>query len=225
MNKEIRTLDIVSELRTVGDSRNVEGYGIVFNKESRDLGGFTEIILPEAIEGVIEKSDVLALMNHNDDRGILARSVNGKGSLSMTVDAKGVKYGFESPHTALGDELVEGIKRKDITGSSFAFTTLPDGESWDRDKEGKVVRTIKKFDKIYDMSPCYREAYQDTTVALRSLGEYNKISEGVIEGKTNPPIAKTIDENLDGSKPMNKLSNAELVLRARVNLERKRNNI
>lgn len=151
------------------DSRKIEGYAIVFNSLSHDLGGFKEIIKPEAIEGVLERSCILALLNHDESRGILARYKNGEGSLELTVDEKGLKYRFESPHTQLGDELVEGIKRGDITTSSFAFTIAE--EEWSRSDEGEHIRTIKKFEQLYDISPVYREAYGDTTVALRNLSE------------------------------------------------------
>ena len=49
------------------DSRTVEGYALVFGKQSRDLGGFTEVIEPTALEGILEKSDILCLLNHNED--------------------------------------------------------------------------------------------------------------------------------------------------------------
>ena len=100
MTKEIRGSNF--NLSQTEDSRIVEGYAIVFNAESRDLGGFTEIISPEAIEGVLEKSDVLALLNHSQERGILARSKYGSGSLELTVDSTGLKYRFEAPKTSLG---------------------------------------------------------------------------------------------------------------------------
>lgn len=34
---------------------------------------------------------------------------------------------------------------------------------------GSYVRTILKFERLYDVSPVYYPAYEDTTVALRSL--------------------------------------------------------
>lgn len=151
------------------DSRKIEGYAIVFNSLSHDLGGFKEIIKPEAIEGVLERSCILALLNHDESRGILARYKNGGGSLELTVDEKGLKYRFEAPHTQLGDELVEGIKRGDITTSSFAFTIAD--EEWSQNQNGEHIRTIKQFEQLYDISPVYREAYGDTTVALRNLSE------------------------------------------------------
>ena len=91
------------------DSRTVEGYALVFGKQSRDLGGFTEVIEPTALEGILEKSDILCLLNHNEDRGILARSKYGTGSLELTIDDTGLKYRFEAPNTALGDEVLEGL--------------------------------------------------------------------------------------------------------------------
>lgn len=169
MEREIRCLD--QELRAIGNGRRIEGLGIVFNSESRDLGGFIEVIKPEAVEGVLERSDILCLLNHDVSKGVLARCTNGKGSLDLKVEKRGVKYGFEAPNTNLGNEVIEGVKRGDIRTSSFAFSVAKDGQTWEK-RNGKNVRTITKFETVYDVSPVYREAYQDTTVALRSLQEF-----------------------------------------------------
>lgn len=173
MDIEIRSIDEgLAEVRAVesGTSRFVEGYGIVFNSPSRLIENrFYEVILPEAVDGLIEKNDIFALMNHDPNRGILARSTNGRGSMKLTVDSKGVKYGFEAPKFDLGNELVEGIRRGDIRGSSFSFKVGRGGEKFESRGDGTYTRTISKFDCLIDMSPCYKEAYQDTTVALRSL--------------------------------------------------------
>ena len=87
------------------ESRSVSGYAIIFNSESKDLGGFNEVIEPTALEGVLERSDVLCLLNHNEDKGVLARCNQGKGSLTLEIDEKGLRYSFEAPNTSLGDEL------------------------------------------------------------------------------------------------------------------------
>ena len=108
--KEIRNNHL--EIRAITpESRQVEGYALVFNSESNDLGGFKEIIDSRALEGVIANSDVLCLLNHNEDKGVLARCNKGNGSLELTIDDKGLKYAFEAPNTALGDELLEGLRR------------------------------------------------------------------------------------------------------------------
>ena len=134
---------------------------------------------------VLEKSDVLCLMNHDEQRGVLARYRMGEGSLSLTVDDKGLKYSFEAPKTALGDELIESLKRGDISQSSFAFSIEKD--NWEETEPGKYVRTIVKFRRIYDVSPVYYPAYEDTSVALRRR-------EGLIEKKNQEAKAKAEEE-------------------------------
>jgi HK97 family phage prohead protease len=139
------------------------------------LGGFTEVIEPTALDGVLDRSDILCLLNHNEERGVLARSKYGTGSLELSVDDTGLKYRFEAPNTTLGDELLEGIKRGDISTSSFAFTI--DKDSWTKNEDGTYLRTINNFKELFDVSPVYKEAYPDTSVALRKMDELKKDEE------------------------------------------------
>ena len=163
--KEIRNYD--GGVKQEVASRNVTGYALVFGSESEDLGGFTEIIDKDALQGVIERSDILALLNHNEDKGVLARSTKGTGSLELTVDDLGLLYRFEAPHTALGDELIEGLRRGDIRASSFAFDVAED--AWEKKPDGTYLRTIKKI-KLYDISPVYRPAYDATSSRIDTRG-------------------------------------------------------
>jgi HK97 family phage prohead protease len=205
------------EIRIIGKTRLIEGYAIVFNTRSKDLGGFHEVILPSAMDGMIERSDVLALINHDLSKGVLARSTNGQGSLELEIDKHGVLYRFTAPETALGNELIEGIKRGDIRTSSFAFTVDRDGQEWDTSVK-PAIRTVKKFKGLYDVSAVYREAYENTSVALRSLDELNNANP-IPEIK--PDVAKTIPEPI--IKEKRKLSIREENLR-RANDEFKKGN-
>lgn len=146
------------------DNRSVEGYALLFDTPSDGLS-FVEVIERGALDGVIEKSNVFALLNHDASRGILARSKNGVGSLSLEVDDKGLKYRFEAPKTALGDELLEYLRRGEICESSFAFTV--EGETWEMQKDETWKRTIHKFNRLYDVSPVFDAAYSATSVNLR----------------------------------------------------------
>lgn len=159
--KEIR--NIAAEVTVDEESRKVEGYALLFNVPSDGLD-IEEIIEPRALDGVIERSNVFALLNHDERRGILARSKKGAGTLSLTVDGKGLRYRFDAPRTALGDELLEYLKRGEVTESSFAFTVAED--VWEK-KEETWKRTIKKIDELYDVSPVYDAAYSKTTVYMR----------------------------------------------------------
>ena len=178
MEKELRYIDN-SEIRTAADSREVDGYALLFNTLSRDLGGFREKIDAEAVEGVIEASDVMAVLNHDASRGILARSRYGKGSLALTADEKGLRYVFDAPRTALGDECLEYIRRGDISQSSFAFAVKED--SWEKQADGTYIRTIKKFDRLYDVSPVFEPAYFGTAVSCRSFDEFKAEEERLAE--------------------------------------------
>ena len=118
--KEIRLGD--SATTSTSESRHIEGYAIVFNSLSNDLGGFREIIEPTAIDDeLIKNSDIVCLKNHNIKEGILARSYHGRGSLKLEIDEHGLHYSFDAPHTQFGDEVLEMVKRGDIAKCSFAF--------------------------------------------------------------------------------------------------------
>ena len=158
-----------NQIETKQESREVSGYAVVFDSLSNDLGGFNEIITRNALDGVIEKSDVFCLLNHDKNKGVLARSNKGTGSLTLEIDDKGLKYRFEAPKTALGDELLEGLRRGDISASSFAFTVGSD--SWEKREDGSYLRTINSIKELFDVSPVWQPAYSDTSVDTRGLDQ------------------------------------------------------
>lgn len=170
---EIRNTTFQVTANEEDEKRTVEGYALLFGVNSDNLG-FEEVIERGALDGVLGKSDVFALLNHDRSKGILARAKNGSGSLSLEVDTKGLKYRFEAPKTALGNELLENLRRGEIDQSSFAFTVADGGEKWERQKNGVWKRTISKFERIYDVSPVYNAAYSKTSVYMRGKEEAEK---------------------------------------------------
>lgn len=164
--KEIRIGDNAT---STSESRHIEGYAIVFNSLSNDLGGFREIIEQGAItDELIKNSDILCLMNHDIKKGVLARSYQGRGSLKLDVDEHGLHYSFEAPKTALGDEVLEGIRRGDISKCSFAFVCGED--NWTKDENGEYIRHVKKIKNLYDVSLVYHPAYEETEVKADTRG-------------------------------------------------------
>ena len=150
------------------ESRTVEGMAVVFDSPSNDLG-WTETIHKGAItDEVIKRSDIFAKFNHEDTK-ILARSKMGEGSLLLEVNDDGVRYMFDAPKTNLGDELLEYLKRGDISQSSFAFSVDradATAERWYK-KDGKFYRDIYKIERLYDVSPVFLPAYEQTTCSKR----------------------------------------------------------
>lgn len=163
--KELRQIN--SQFKTNEEDRTVEGYATVFEKPSEYIG-WIEVIHRGAItEDTIKNSDVLAKFNHNDDK-VLARSNKGSGSLLLEIDDNGLRYMFDAPKTALGDELLEYLHRGDITQSSFAFTISKDegSERWYK-QNGIIYRDIYKIERLYDVSPVFQPAYSDTSCSAR----------------------------------------------------------
>lgn len=175
MNKETRNIESPLEYRTnEAGKRVVFGYAAKYNTESIDLGGFTESIEPGAFTNeLIQRSDVVCVVNHEPGRGLLARSRNGKGSLTLRPDSVGLYFEFEVPDTELAKEVLQGIERKDITGCSFIFSldySDETAQSWEPATSTKLAhRKISKFSKLYDVSPVYYPAYENTEVSARAL--------------------------------------------------------
>lgn len=163
MKKEIRnfTLDNIEVRTDDNGKKTVVGYGAVFNSLSNDLGGFKEIISSGAFEGRLE-DDVRFLINH--DGMPLGRTKSG--TLDLSVDDRGLKYEVELPDTQTGRDLIISMERGDITQSSFAF--IVEDDSW-ADADGQVVRTIHKVSRLFDVSAVTYPAYEEASVALRSM--------------------------------------------------------
>ena len=195
---EKRIFNIETRVDSTEDGRDlVVGHASVYDSRSNNLGGFYEFIERGAFtEELIANSDVRALINH-DPNLILAR--NTSGTLNLTADERGLKYEFEMPETSYGKDLAISMKRGDITQSSFAFTVAED--DWSTDDEGNNIRTIKKIDRLYDISavtyPAYNMAESDLVVAKRGLKEYQQslveeTKEEIIEEKENNLVRNSL---------------------------------
>lgn len=114
--------------------------------------------------------------------------------MKLTVDDNGLFYEFEAPHTAAGDELLEQLKRGEITASSFAFTVKPSGENerWYRDANGTSRRDIFHIEQLYDCSPVYYPAYEMTSCSRRSLEALTEEEQAKVEELEKEP--QTADE-------------------------------
>ena len=194
-NKEVRTFNVQNlELREEGDSNVVVGYASVFNTLSNDLGNFKEIISPDAFEGRLN-DDVRFLINHE---GLpLARTTND--TLKLTTDETGLRYEAKVANTSLGRDLLELMRNGTINQSSFAFVV--DDDSWEV-KDGVNIRTINKVSRLYDVSAVTYPAYEEASVALRSMDEWKKEEE-----------TKVLKENLKKEKEEREKEDLDLIKR------------
>lgn len=159
-------------------SRKICGYAILFNTPSvvlykEEEYEEREVIDPSAVtKQLLDSSDIKMTMYHNRQI-VLARSNKGKGTLSYTLDSKGVYFEFEAPNTQYGDEALELVRRGDITGCSFIFGALYYNEDCVK-RTTKIVNGIEqvtcrvvKMIGIYDFTITTDPAYPATSVEAR----------------------------------------------------------
>ena len=162
---EIRSFD--SELEYNNESRTLKGYAVVFNSETRLKDNIYEVIQPTALDGVIQNSDVFALYEHDKSRGILARSKYGNGTLTLQMDEKGLFFEFEAPNTQLGNEVLEMVKRGDVSKCSFSFRVEKGGCKYNKREDGTYLRVINQIAELADISLVSQPAYDDTYVEIK----------------------------------------------------------
>lgn len=162
-------------------SRTITGYAIMFDVPSAPLWSdedseAREVIAPEAVtKELLDCQDIKMTMFH-DRQLILARSNKGAGTLSYSVDEKGVAFEFEAPNTADGDKALELVRRGDISGCSFAFTTYYyDDDFVERQSQvdntgvNHVTYRVKAITGIFDFTLAADPCYTDTSVEAREL--------------------------------------------------------
>jgi hypothetical protein len=155
------------EHRTDGDTLIITGYALKWESRSKNLGGFKERVAPGATTRTIAEGDIRALFNH-DPNLILGRSRSRSGTLRLSNDDTGTLYEVTGDlrQTYVRD-LAIALERGDITQSSFAFRTVgPDGDSWDEDEDGFLLRTLREI-QLFDVSPVTYPAYEDSTSGIR----------------------------------------------------------
>lgn len=163
--KEMRIINIPAKVETRKDGTpgSIYGYPIVYNKDSEDMWGFTERIASGAAKKALKRSDIRALKNHDPSLIFGRQGVN----LKLKEDEKGLRYEATPIDTRNYREIAEEVRLELLTGQSFGFTIKSD--EWDGLDTDKPTRTITEIDQIFDVGPVTYPAYQDTSVALRSL--------------------------------------------------------
>lgn len=206
MTKINRTINLqlsglhIREAEGEQESRVIEGHAVVFGQRSVNLVPWSsyreiyEVMEPGSItQELINRSDVVLTAFHNNEM-IFGRSVNGNGTLQLSIDDKGVLVRCELAKTSAADDILELIRRGDVCGMSFCYTADEDdnehGVSYERTAEtgenGKEVwlRHVKQCNGLYDVTIAGHPAYQGTDVSNREVGE-------AMEKRIEKPIEDT----------------------------------
>ena len=151
------------------DSYNIRGYATTFNEKYTlwDDGDFRvdEQVDPHAFDEC-DMRDVIFQYDH--EGRVFARTSND--TLKLTPDDHGLEVNAYLGGTEIGRNLFEEIKGGYTSKMSFGFHVEAD-EIKEEEVEGKVIytRTIKKINKLYDVSAVSLPANDGTEISARSL--------------------------------------------------------
>lgn len=154
---EMRALD--------GETMIVEGYAATFDTPTviyeYDGVQYKETINRDAFSGCA-MSDVVFNFNHMGKP--VARTKNG--TLTLTVDNKGLLTTSDLSGTTESRQLYEEIKGGYIDKMSFAFTVRT--EKYDKETR---TREIMQLDRLFDVAAVVHPAYDSTNLSARNFFE------------------------------------------------------
>ena len=149
------------------------GTAAVFDKRSEDLGGFVEVIKRGAFKDVLE-DDVRLLFNH-DPNFVMARTASG--TLSLEEKPKGLVAEADIGDYSYANDIRLMLEREDVSQMSFAFRIDPMDESaqeWEELGDGTLLRTIKRFSELFDVSVVTYPAYPQTDAGVRAMAKLHR---------------------------------------------------
>lgn len=188
--RERRTISTDLQIRADSDNGAViGGHSPVWNRFSQNLGGFVEQVAPGATAKTIAEADIRGLLNH-DPSLLLGR--NRSGTMRLTEDTIGLDFEIDVPDTTVGRDLVVSARRGDITGSSFSFRVVGDGQTWGFTPDDFPLRTLTEI-KLYDTGPVTFPAYLDADAGLRSADARALAFAGLVTER------RSIDEVLEAA--------------------------
>ena len=176
---ELVTRQYVAEFRASDEEGSViEGTPIVFGQDTKMqdwCGEYIERIDPHALDNT-DLKDVLLCVNHDIDKIPLARSKNGKGTMSFNIDSEGlhIKANLDVENNQEARSVYSAIQREDLSGMSFMFRI--DKQEWlDLDTD-LPTRVIKGISIVHEVSVVNFPAYPQTSINARSNSEETEYS-------------------------------------------------
>lgn len=168
--KELRfsRIEIEKRAEDTQQSRTIVGYAAKYDRWSDPIYDyFIEKIARGAFDDC-DFSNCIATFNHNVN-SIMART--SSGTLKLEVDAIGLRFSFDAPNTTTGNDMLEMVRRGDVSQCSFIFYVAQ--EKWTSKPVGQLQeRELLKIAEVRDISLVTYPAYPDTEVsAARAAAE------------------------------------------------------
>lgn len=196
----------ISDNASIGIEERADGkqylsyYAIVFDKLSRNMGGWYERIKRSAVEGA-DFTEWVAKKNHDPN---LLLGTSWANTATYEIDDIGVKARVLVGDTTIWQDTVKEAKRGDLNFASFEFQTANGGVEWitetRTDNITIDVREIKQFSKIWDLSPVVTPAYPDTKGVSIAKREHEQIvnQRQLDEQNNSTEVVEVKEEAIEG---------------------------
>ena len=168
MSELITRSFVFDDLSVEEEGSIIRGHAAVFDQPTNIGNYFEEVIDKRAFDNC-DLKDVMFLVNHNMNSLPLARSTGDSDSImKISIDSKGlcIEARLDTENNSDARAFYSAVKRKDITGMSFAFTIRE--QSWDRLDTKLPLRKITGIRKVIEVSGVNRPAYAGTDISARS---------------------------------------------------------
>ncbi|MGM0214282.1 phage major capsid protein [Enterococcus sp. AZ109] len=142
------------------EGKTISGYALKFGQPSKDLGGFVEVITPEALKEV-DLSDVFLLHNHDYSKPLASTKA---GTLKLNVDEVGLHFEAELNDTSYANDVYENVSKKLLDSMSFGFVLGID--SFNKKEDGEIIRSIEKVKALNEISVVTVPAYDSSNVQV-----------------------------------------------------------
>ena len=162
--KEIRVAEIRADAPAGAESLVLVGTPIVYDTPTTihdPAGKYIEIIQRGALDGA-DLSDVRLFYNHDLNKVPLARTPR---TMQLELTPAGLEMKAALPETTEARAVYEAVKRRDLSGMSFAFTVSDGGSHYDPQTN---TRTITRIAKVLECSVVPFPAYPTASVEARN---------------------------------------------------------
>lgn len=181
---ELVTRNYIATFRTALNEENgsyIEGTPIVFNQDTKMkdwAGEYIERIDSHALDNA-DLKDIRLFVNHDISKIALARTNNGKGTMSFTIDSEGlhIKANLDLENNQEARSLYSAIQRGDMDGMSFMFRIK--SQEWLNIDSDMPTRIIKEISIVHEVSVVNFPAYHQTSINARNSEEtdYSPLAE------------------------------------------------
>ena len=169
-------------------TKSISGYALKFGQPSKDLGGFVEVITPEALKEV-DLSNVFLLYGHDYSKPLASTKA---GTLKLEVDDVGLHFEAELTDTSYSNDVYENITKGVIDAMSFGFILGLD--SFDKKEDGTITRSIENIKALNEISVVTIPAYDSTNVTVNKRS-YEAFINKNKKSKENKNMTKTLIDN------------------------------